>query len=385
MAFVFLFCLGVAVAWKWYQLSKAPSDRPLRSVTLCLTCAAASYPVAMPGGATGLDTVAGDGAAKVAQNLLLLATVYFLMCFYLYAAADERRGRRRVRAEAALVLVVGVAITAAAASVPHRELAGSFATTDMTVWQVAFFYAVAGVYLMYALTVAGLWTRRYARLSMRPHSTGLWAAGAGMVGMATACAMRAVIVAARWRGAAVSDSVLLCVALILVCSSLLFVLGITYPGLRTRLSLCRLWLRHRREHARLEPLWLLMTEAAPHVVLKSDSRSRWDQWRARGVHRRHHRRFVECRDGLVEISPYLESNPRSDAVSDETNVDRVAEQLRAAVYSRRSGVPTNAATPTMPTLPGPRSREADMQELLALSDALRSTTDLQHKENRATC
>lgn len=208
MAFVFLFCLGVAMAWKWYQLSKAPSDRPLRSVTLCLTCAAASYPVAMPGGATGLDTVAGHGAAKVAQNLLLLATVYFLMCFYLYAAADERRGRRRARAEAALVLVVGTAITAAAANVPHRELAGSFATTDMTVWQVAFFYAVAGVYLMYALTVAGLWTCRYARLSMRPHSTGLWAAGAGMAGMAAACAMRAVIVAARWRGAAVSDSVL---------------------------------------------------------------------------------------------------------------------------------------------------------------------------------
>ncbi|WP_330280494.1 MULTISPECIES: MAB_1171c family putative transporter [unclassified Streptomyces] len=373
MAFVFLVCLGVAVAWKWYQLSKAPSDRPLRSVTLCLTCAAASYPVAMPGGATGLDTVAGHGAAKVAQNLLLLATVYFLMCFYLYAAADERRGRRRARAEAALVLVVGTAITAAAASVPHHELAGSFATTDMTVWQVAFFYAVAGVYLMYALTVAGLWTRRYARLSMRPHSTGLWAAGAGMVGMATACAMRAVIVAARWRGVAVSDSVLLCVALILVCSSLLFVVGITYPGVRTRLSLCRLWLRHRREHARLEPLWLLMTEAAPHVVLKTDSRSRWDQWRARGVHRRHHRRFVECRDGLVEISPYLEPNPRSDAVSPETNVDRVAEQLRAAGYSRRSGVPTNAATPTTPALPGPRSREADVQELLALSDALRST------------
>lgn len=143
MAFVFLVCLGVAVAWKWYQLSKAPSDRPLRSVTLCLTCAAASYPVAMPGGATGLDTVAYHGAAKVAQNLLLLATVYFLMCFYLYAAADERRGRRRARAEAALVLVVGTAITAAAASVPHHELAGSFATTDMTVWQVAFFYAVA--------------------------------------------------------------------------------------------------------------------------------------------------------------------------------------------------------------------------------------------------
>ncbi|MFE5023085.1 hypothetical protein ACFRAO_07045 [Streptomyces sp. NPDC056656] len=97
----------------------------------------------MPGGATGLDTVAGHGAANVAQNLLLLATVYFLMCFYLYAAADQRRGRRRARAEPALVLVLVVGVAAASASVPHRELAGSFATTDMTVWQVAFFRAGA--------------------------------------------------------------------------------------------------------------------------------------------------------------------------------------------------------------------------------------------------
>ncbi|GAA5611583.1 hypothetical protein CP981_16535 [Streptomyces platensis] len=61
----------MAMMWKLYQLSRAPKDAALRSVTLSLVCACASYPLAMPGGTLGVDTVAGDGAAKIGQNVLL--------------------------------------------------------------------------------------------------------------------------------------------------------------------------------------------------------------------------------------------------------------------------------------------------------------------------
>ncbi len=87
-----LLVLVAALGWKVYQLKRSPHDAPLRSVTLCLLCATLSYPVAMPGGASGVDTVAGHGAAKLIQNVLLLLTVYFLMCFYLFSAADEEAG-----------------------------------------------------------------------------------------------------------------------------------------------------------------------------------------------------------------------------------------------------------------------------------------------------
>ncbi|WP_327660523.1 MULTISPECIES: MAB_1171c family putative transporter [unclassified Streptomyces] len=375
MAVLFLVVLAAAVGWKFYQLAKAPQDRSLRSVTLCLACAAMSYPFAMPGGATGFDTVAGHGAAKVVQNVLLLATVYFLMCFYLYASADGDGGRRRARVEGLVVAAVAVAVIVAAATVPHQALAGSFSTTDMTIAQVAFFYLVTGLYLMYALTAAALWTRRYARLSTKPHSTGLWTAGAGMFGMAVACAIRAVIVGIRWRGGEVPGSVLAGVALLLVVSTLLFVFGITYPGVRARASLCRLWLRHRREHARLEPLWTLMAEAAPHAVLGTYSTSLRDQWRARGVHRRHHRRVVECRDGLVEISPYLAPAAESeDQVLAQDSERLTAQRLRGAVHAHLNGVARRAPAPPLTAMPRQRSREADIQELLALSDALRSTS-----------
>ncbi|MGP3775432.1 MAB_1171c family putative transporter [Streptomyces sp. SDT5-1] len=387
MAVLFLTGLTAAVVWKLYQWAKAPQDRSLRSVALCLTSAALSYPLAMPGGATGFNTVAGHGAAKLVQNLLLLATVYFLMCFYLYAAADERASRHRARLEAVLVVAVGSVITAATVTVPHQALAGSFATTDMTVPQVALFYVLTGVYLMYALVAAGTWTRRYARMSAKPHSTGLWTAGVGMVLMAAACAVRAVIVGIRWGGGSVPGTVVAAVAVVLALSVLLFVFGITYSGVRTRISLCRLWLRRRSEHARLEPLWKLMAEAAPHAVFAVDSGSRRDRWRARGVHRRHHRRVVECRDGLVEISPYLPANSTSERPWHEVSPELVAQHLRDAVRSRKNPSAELAPARPMAAIPGQRSRDADIQQLLVLSDALRSASGCspQQKESRTPC
>lgn len=321
--------LVAALLWKLYQLKRSPHDAPLRSVTLCLLCAALSYPVAMPGGASGVDTVAGHGTAKLIQNVLLLLAVYFLMCFYLYSAADEEAGRRRARKEAVVVGVVAVAITVAAESVPHEVFAGSFSTADMTIPQIAFFYSGAGLYLMYALGMACRWTRRYARMSRRPHSTGLWMAAVGLGAMAVACAIRAVIVAVRWADVDVPQPLMAAVAFLLVVSVLLFAAGITYSGARARISSLRLWLQHRRDH----------------------------------------RRIVECRDGLVDISPYLLDEDDDSAVLSIDSTE-LAARLRRASARIGDGVPApRRAVPLAMALGS--DRQSDVKQLIAVSDALR--------------
>lgn len=359
--------LVAAVVWKIYKLARDPHDAPLRSVTLCLLTAALSYPLAMPGGASGVDTVAGHGAAKLIQNLLLLGTVYFLLCFYLYSA-DEKAGRRRARREAVVVLLVAAAIIVAAESVPHDVFAGSFSTADMTIPQIAFFYGGAGLYLMYALGVAGRWTRRYARMSERPHSTGLWMAAIGLSAMSVACAVRAVIVTIRWSGRTVPHPLMAGVAFLLVVSILLFVAGVTYPGAAARITSARRWLRLRREYRRLAPLWHLLSEAYPEHVLKPASTALFDRWRARSMHRRHHRRIVECRDGLVDISPYLVDEDDDSALG--LAPTELAVRLRQAVATIGQGAPApRPAVPLAMALGG--DREADVRQLIAVSDALR--------------
>ncbi|WP_411573580.1 MAB_1171c family putative transporter [Streptomyces fradiae] len=368
MTELILLGLAAAVAWKLYQWSRAPQDAPLRSVTLCLLTALLSYPLAMPGGASGVDTVAGHGTAKLVQNVLLLLTVYFLMCFYLYSA-DGPTARRRARREAVIVALVAVAIVVAAETVPHDVFAGSFSTADMTIPQIAFFYGVTGLYLMYALGVTGRWTRQYARMSRRPHATGLWMAAVGLSAMAVACAVRAVFVAVRWSGGTVPHPLMACVAVFLVVSILLFVAGVTYAGARARVTSARLWLRRRRDHRRLAPLWQLLTDAYPENVLRPASPALWDRWRARGVHRRYHRRIVECRDGLVDISPYLvREGEGAEVLSLPPAV--LADRLRQAVTT--IGMDASPARQAVPlAMPQADDRDADVRQLIAVSDALR--------------
>jgi hypothetical protein len=324
----------------------------------------------MPGGAAGIDTVAGHGVAKLVQNVLLLGTVYFLMCFYLYSA-DGQAARRRARREAVVVVVVAVAITLAAVSMPLEALAGSFRTADMTISQVAFFYAGAGLYLMYALGSAGRWSARYACMSRQPHATGLWLTAIGLGMMAVACAVRAVFVAVRWSGGPVPHQLMSSAAIALVVSSLLFVAGITYSGARARITATRLWLHRRRDHRRLTPLWQLLIELYPGNELRPASRGLWDRWRARGVHRRYHRRIVECRDGLVDISPYLVC-AEDDASVLDLDPTQLARRLRSAASMIKNDVPAPGQAVAL-VVPHEEDRNADVRQLIAVSEALRLT------------
>ncbi|KUN02172.1 hypothetical protein AQI95_28925 [Streptomyces yokosukanensis] len=362
--------IAVAVVWRLYLWSRAPHDAPTRSVALAFLSLGLSYPVAMPAGTAGIETVAGDDMAKLVQNLLVLLTCYFLMCFYLYSA-DGRATRRRARREAVVVAVIAAAIAVAAATEPDRALANSFSKADMTISQVAAFYLIAGLYMMYAIGAAGWWSARYARMSRRPHATGLWMTAIGLSAMAVACAVRAVFVAVRFSGGLVPQWLTTSAAILLVVSSLLFAVGVTYSGVSARITATRLWLRRRRDHRRLTPLWQLLIEVYPGNELRAASRMPWDRWRARGVHRRYHRRIVECRDGLVDISPYLVDG------QDETDLLRLepvelARRLRRASAAIRQGVQVPPRAVPL-AVPQGDDRDSDVEQLIAVSEALRLT------------
>lgn len=362
--------IAAAVVWRLFLWSRAPRDAPTRSVALTLLSLGLSHVMARPGGAHGLDIMAGHNVTRLVQNLLLLLACYFLMCFYLYSA-DAPAARRRARVEGVVVALVSAVITVAALTVPLGALSGPSRTMDMTIPQVAVFYFCAGLYMTYAIGMAGRWSAHYARKSGRPHATGLWITAVGLGSLAVACGVRAVFTVVRWSGGSVPHSLHVSAAALLTVSSLLFVIGITYSGLRARITATRLWLRRRRDHRRLGPLWELLTGINPKHQLKPASRTPWDRWRAHGVHRRYHRRIVECRDGLLDISPHL------TAGDEETDLLRLepaelARRLRSASVTIRQGAP-------LPTRAVPLARPkgndlgSDVDQLIAVSEALRLT------------
>ena len=86
----------------------------------------------------------------------------------------------------------------------------------------------------------------------------------------------------------------------------------------------------------------------------------------RGVHRRYYRRVIECRDGLVRLSPYL----ADAAYTGNEPPAVVAQQIKDALRAHSAGT----AVPSRPVLiaaPAEHGLDADVDQLVGLARALR--------------
>lgn len=360
--------LDLAVVWKAYQLLRAPRDLPLRAVTLCVACAAASFSLGLGVEARAVDALVGHGAARLAENSLLLGTAYWLMCFYLFSAAEPAQALRRARREAVpLALAVGV-LTVTTVVTPVGIRGRDFATADLQVPSVAMFFVTALVYLVYALAVALWWTWRYARMSRKPLATGLWLTAGALAIMVIANIGRLTVNVIRWSGndapAGVSQSAMTLLALAVP----LFVVGVSYSGIAMRFAGIRIWWQHRRSYRRLRPLWAALHDAYPQDSLsRIPTSARQEFLSVRGVHFRYYRRVIECRDGLVRISPYLAQL----GVENGTPAEALADHLGTALRAQAAGEPA-ASQAVAVARPVEDSLDADVQQLLYLSEALSS-------------
>jgi hypothetical protein len=178
----------------------------------------------------------------------------------------------------------------------------------------------------------------------------------GAVGGATLIA----VVLVHWAGAAIPWLLVQATVWLVFPSAILLVVGLSYPGVATRLAAARVWWQHLRTYHRLRPLWTKLHEAFPEDALSRTPLGRWDTLSVRGVHRRYYRRVIECRDGLVRISPYV-------ARLNGPLPDRLTEALRA--HARREPVPEE---PMPLAIPDGGSLDEDARELVTLSESLRA-------------
>ncbi|MFJ3586826.1 MAB_1171c family putative transporter [Streptomyces sp. NPDC090127] len=352
------------------QCLRDPSDPLPRAVFLCLLCAGVSFPFGVPAGARLVDDLIGDGAAKLAQNLCLLGAVYFLGCFFVHAASDAATAAARVRRQLVPLAATAVVVTLAMALTPPVERSHTYATADMREPGVAVFYLTAGAYLTYALATALWWTVRYARLAGRPLVTGLWTVAAALAGMVLASAVREAATLVRLLGGTVPHPVIVGAKLLLDLAIPLFVAGVVWPGLVTRWASIRLWWHHRRVYRGLAPLWTELHAAFPEDALE---RTRpdgwWDVLTPRSVHRRYYRRVIECRDGLVRISPHLALVADTEvALEPEVAGLHLRTALRA--YAAGEEAPSQAVPVALPDAGGDGGLEDDVRQLTRMSKAL---------------
>jgi hypothetical protein len=354
-----------------YLMTRAPRNVPLRMVTVMIACWGVGYVIGLY--ANNGDHLLGLGplGLRLIQHLLEATAAYCLVTFYVFSALDTEAARRKAFEQAMPLAVAAVIMTIATVTIPPEvrvaaaELPAGRVGGPVSVTGVAVLYLTVNLYQLYALFTSLVWTRHYARGAEPRLRRGLGLASIGLAAIVVALASFAAANVVRWAGG-VFPHLLMTAGITLILSGIVvFLAGVAYPAALMRLAALRIWLQHRRIYTRLGPLWTVLHEEFPEDALHRVPAGGWrDRLGLRGVHRRYYRRVIECRDGLVRISPYLAASAQSGSL---------AERLRDGLHAHAAGLPapTRAIAVAIPDTDG---LDADVHELVELSQALQATT-----------
>jgi hypothetical protein len=354
--------------WMFTRLARRPRNLPLWALTGLIACWAVAFPFGLA--ADREATVLGmtPMVSRLLQHGVLLIGVNCLIAFFLFSALDMVVARKRVLWFGLPLVVALTILTVAVALTPE-----GVRTKDHTVTSVAAFWVTADLYMAFGFAATAVWALRYAREAERRLARGLRIASAGLSGIVLADCLFVPSIIIRWAGGDAAPPSLSVdgaaettlgwygAMFFLLPGIVLCLIGISYPAAMIRLGALRVWWRHLRAHHRLAPLWTELNSHFPEDRLSRVPVSRWrDTVSLRGVHRRYYRRVIECRDGLVRISPYIGQQG-----------DDLAAKLREALRARASGqTATQDAVPL--AVPERDGLDADVEQLVTLSYALRA-------------
>ncbi|HEY0453538.1 MAB_1171c family putative transporter [Actinophytocola sp.] len=366
-----------ALAWMLYLVARSPGDVRRWAVAGLLAGWSIAYPFGIAATSGSVFLGVDPMNARYIQHALLLVAAYSLVCFFQFSALEARLARARAAREAIGLAAALVIMTVADIAIPS-DLRVAAATVTSTpgegpvgVDSIAAFYVAANSYLLYAFAAACVWTLRYARGAEPRLRRGLRVASVGLAAISLAGATFVYSNISRWAGSPAAPPIVITSIFLLLVGIVLFVAGMVYPTVVTRLAALRIWLRHRRAYRQLRPLWTMLNERFPQDALSRVPVSPWrDALSLRSVHRRYYRRVIECRDGLVRISPYLANlgvDPAELAVPEQ-----LAHQLTDALRAHAAGetVPPQAIPIAMPQGDG---LDADVDRLIELSLAVERT------------
>ncbi|QIS18973.1 MAB_1171c family putative transporter [Nocardia terpenica] len=365
--------IGLLMLWLVPQVLRAPKVVPLQALAALVLCWAVSLPFEIAGRA-GRGLLVGDAmTAMEIQSLLGILADFSLLCFLLTTvyAADEARRRVLFQVPVLAVTIIVMVVTAQLIPPESRVLAArqpvGFPIPPHGATPIMLFYLAFYSYTGIAFAVSAVVSCRYARRGLDAwlrQGMMVMAAGSGCLWLGLT------IFVADTAGAMIGRRVPAIVVFSVGFSATLggiyiFLLGLGYRSARMRVAALAVWWHHRRIYRQLTPLWSVLHDRFPEDMLDRTPIAAWhNAFNLRGVHRRFYRRFTECRDGLVRLSPYI-ALVRDEGLSTAP----LAVQLTAALDRHANGDPVDATAAPI-AVPDRDGLDADVAELVNLSRAL---------------
>ncbi|MDL9935376.1 hypothetical protein QSJ18_01320 [Gordonia sp. ABSL1-1] len=348
-----LVVFAIALCWRLDQIRRNGWGLQPLAMTVAIAALTLSFVVA-DDSVTDAMEAAFTGASRVVFYALLAVAVAALVVVFFFPGPEVSRERRAgLEALPLVVALVGLQVTMLVIPVEIRT--ASISEWTARNWSFALFFLIACGYLSYGFVACVRSVYRFFQAAdgyLRT-SLGLLVLGLGLLAVGSLAQICFVLVS---MGDLARMPWLLTTSRILtVLGVVAFLFGISYPMVHSRIAAAMANRRRRRMDTDLIPLWRLVTEAVPEVVLPNP-----------GIlvpTTRLHRRVVETRDALTQISPFL---PRLFEYAD---VDVQARLLKRAVEEYREAAEIKGAVWDVVPDDG-AGLEADAEPLRRLSQAV---------------
>ncbi|KAF0967458.1 hypothetical protein BPODLACK_04116 [Gordonia sp. YY1] len=348
--FAFAFC------WRLDQIRRAGWGLQPLAMMVAVASLTLAFVVVDESVSAALDDNGFPGLSRVAFYALLAIGVAALVIVFFFPDRVSRERRAGWEALPLVASLVGLQVTMLVIPVEIRTATISEWTVQN--WGFALFMLIASGYLTYGFAACVNSVRKfyatadgYLRVSL-----GLLIGGLGLLALSAVGQIVFVIVSAT--NVVRSPWLVTTNRVVAILGIVVFLSGISYPMVYARVQTFLANRRRRRLDIELLPLWRLVTEAVPEVVLPDPG--------PLSPTTRLHRRVVETRDALTQISPHL------SVAFDYAEVGVQARMLRAAVDGMTSPAvaeKTSGAVRDLAPADG-EGLEADAAPLIRLSTAL---------------
>ncbi|MDX6362412.1 MAG: hypothetical protein QOC85_1419 [Streptomyces sp.] len=334
--------------------------------------------LAQPALISFVDRHTTAGVAKCSYNAMVLAGLCLMVSFL-----RERPVNRRTAVRSWEVLLCAgclAGMVTMTVLLPSRLRNHSLTSFFLADWRVRVFYDLGNVFLFFGYTACALLAWRLARAGHPLRRWSLTVISVGLIGLALSCVYRMLWVnvpALRAPGVPVTyeDDFAFGIAdTILVCA------GLSLPFFVGVLQLVRDRLEHRAQYHGLEELWRRLVALYPELILDQRPFSGRRPLPVADYASATYRRYVECRDGLTRLGPYLRlaADELPDGEAALPRQPRAAARIIGRALHLYGEQPLGGAAPKTTALFIPGSRDAsddyesDLVGLIEISRELRT-------------
>ncbi len=335
----------VAFCWRLDQIRKHGGGFQAIALTVSIAALVIAFVSANGDVVDAIDTITFTGAARVVfYAMLSLGVAALILVFFFPSQGDTRRRRIGFEAVPLVVALIGLQATMLVTPLDLR-------TTDLTEWNaqnVAFglFFLIASCYLGYGFVSCIRSIRRFLRTADGYLKVSLSLLVAGLALLALSSVTQILFVVFGMTSLAHVPWLLRFSQVTAVVGVVLFLMGICYPMVYGKWHAFRSERTRARSDAELVPLWQVVTGAVPEVVLPQPGKQTATE--------RFHRRIIETRDALTQLSPYLSEDFEIadddtrvtmlyDAADSYTHYGRITGDVRHMLPAEGQGIDADAA------------------------------------------